>query len=94
MNTKSYKSFKSRLLKNKEIKRAYEALEPEFLLAKMIIFARIQQGITQKEIAKKIGTKQSAISRLESGDYNPSFAFLRKVAGALDLKLKVSLEKQ
>lgn len=46
--------------------------------------------MTQKQLAEKIGTRQSAISRLESGNANPSIQFLQKVASALDTKLIVS----
>ncbi len=47
--------------------------------------------MTQKQLAEKIGTKQSNIARLESGNYNPSYQFLQKVAGALDKKLSFVL---
>ncbi|MHA1251769.1 MAG: helix-turn-helix domain-containing protein [Candidatus Helarchaeota archaeon] len=94
MRTKNYKQFKKKLLKDREIKRAYEKLEPEFDLIKMIIRKRIEKGLTQKELARKIGTKQSAVSRLESGTYNPTISFLEKVAEALDARLKISLSKK
>ena len=55
-----------------------------------IIERRLAKGLTQSDLAKKLGTKQSAIARLESGNYNPSLAFLNKVATALDTKLKVT----
>lgn len=86
----TYKQFKKRLLKNPEIRRHYEELQPEFDLACALIEKRIQKKMTQAQLAKKVGTKQSAISRLESGSSNPSFNFLRKVAKALGAKLKVS----
>ena len=92
MKTKSYKQFKKELLKDKKIKQAYDDLGPEFALIEIIIKKRIEKGLTQKQLAKKIGTKQSAISRFESGACNPSFSFLQKVAGALDTRLKVSLK--
>ena len=76
---KSYASFKKQLLKDPEIQKAYDDLEPEFALIESIIKKRIEKGMTQ-----------SAISRLESGDANPSFVFLKKVAKALGSKLKVS----
>lgn len=88
---KNYKQFKTRLLKNKEIKKAYEKLGPEFGLITMLIKKRIEKGLTQEELAWKTGTKQSAISRLESGSYNPSLAFLQKIAKALDTRLKVEI---
>lgn len=86
---KSYKQFKARLLKDKEICKAYDALRPEFELAQMIIEKRIKKGLTQTALARKIGTKQSAIARLESGTYNPSMAFLEKIAKALDGQLNI-----
>ena len=91
---KNYKQFKTKLLKDKKIKKAYEKLGPEFSLIAMFIKKRIERGLTQKELAQKIKTKQSAISRLESGSYNPSIVFLQKVADGLNTKLKVSLEKK
>ena len=82
---------KKRLLRNKEFREEYERLAPEFELASMLIRKRIEKGLTQGELARKIGTKQSAISRLESGGYNPSFALLKKVAEALHADLKISI---
>ncbi|MBU1159672.1 helix-turn-helix transcriptional regulator [Patescibacteria group bacterium] len=88
---KNYKQFRAKLLKNKETKQSYEKLGPQFALIEIIIKKRIEKGITQKELAQRIGTKQSSVSRLESGAYNPSFSFLKKIASGLDAKLKVSL---
>jgi len=94
MGKKTYKQFKRELLKDKRIRCAYESLGPEFAVIEMIIRKRIKRGLSQKELAKKIGTKQSAISRLESGTYNPSLSFLQKVSEALDAKLKISLAEK
>jgi len=90
----NYKHLKAKLLKDKEIKKNYQALEPEFKFIAMIIKKRIEKGLTQEMLAKKLGTKQSAISRLESGAYNPSFSFLQKTADAMDLELKISLAEK
>ena len=87
----SYKDFKKRLLKDKQIKKAYDELGPEFALIEMIIKKRLNQGITQKQLAEKIGTKQPVISRLESGTYNPSIKFLHRVADALDAELSIKI---
>ncbi len=92
MKKKTYRQLKKELLKDKEIKYAYEKLGPEFAVIEMIIKKRIERGLSQKELARKIGTKQSAISRLESGTYNPSLSFLQKVGEALDAKLKIALK--
>ena len=87
---KTYASLRKELLKDPEIRAAYDALEPEFELAAAIIRKRLEKKMSQATLAKKMGTKQSAISRLESGEYNPSLTLLRKVAKALDSKLTVS----
>lgn len=87
----SYKNLRTELLKNKEFKKAYDALGPEFELIAMIIDKRIKKGMTQAALARKVGTKQSAIACLESGGYNPSMAFLEKVAKALGGRLSISI---
>lgn len=88
---KTFSQFKKQALKNKSVKKAYDNLSPEFELAKAIIQKRLKLGLSQAELAKKLGTKQPAIARLESGNYNTSIAFLKKTAQALDADLKISL---
>jgi len=88
---KSFVILKKHLLKDAEISRAYASMGPEFDLARVIIEKRIQKGLTQAELARKTRTKQSAISRLESGHYNPSLAFLGKISKALGARVVVSL---
>lgn len=90
---KNYYQFKKQLLKNKSVRKSYEELGPQFEVISLLIKRRLQKGLTQRELARKIGTKQSAVSRLESGTYNPSLTFIFKVADALDAKLKVSIGK-
>ncbi len=87
----NYRNFKKRLLKDKQIKKAYDELGPEFALIETIIKKRHKRGITQKQLARKIGTKQPVISRLERGTYNPSIKFLHRVADALDAELSVKI---
>ncbi len=89
---KSYTNFKKRVLKDKALLREYNKLAPEFAIAQAVIGKRLEKGLTQSELARKIGTKQSAISRLESGHYNPSVTFLEKVARALSLNLVISIQ--
>jgi len=88
---KSYTKIKAQLLKDKTTSEAYKKLGPEFMLAQEIIEKRLSKGFTQAVLAHKIGTKQSSIARLESGNYNPSIVFLGKVAEALGTKLSISL---
>lgn len=87
---KSYKQVQNHLLKNRVARKAYEALGPEFALVRAIIEKRLERGLTQAALARKMGTKQSAIARLESGTYNPSFWFLERAAKALDARLVIS----
>jgi len=84
-----FKTFKKEALKDSKIKSEYERLRPEFAVISAIIEARIKKGLTQKELAKKIGTKQSVISRFESGNANPSLSFLKRLAEALDTRLDI-----
>ncbi len=72
-------------LKDPELRAEYNKLQPEFALLR----ARIEKGLTQQELAQLIGTKQSVISRLESGRANPSIAFLQKLAQALNTHLEI-----
>ena len=87
----SFESALKRALRDPEIKKEYDALEPEFALIEQLIRKRLEKGLTQKELATKIGTKQSAISRLEGGNFNPTLALLNKVAKALNTKIRISL---
>ncbi len=89
---KNWKSLKKELLENKEVAKEYERLKPRYQLVSAIIEARIKGGLTQEALAQKIGTKQSAIARLESGNFNPSVSFLEKVSHALGLTLKIQLQ--
>lgn len=88
---KSYTKIKEQLLKDRVTHKAYQELGDEFALVESIIEKRLAKGFTQAALAHKIGTKQSSIARLESGNYNPSLVFLGKIAKALDTKLVISL---
>lgn len=79
-------------LKNPKIKTEYDKLEPQFAPIEAILEARVKKGITQAQLASKVGTKQSAIARLESGNANPSIGFLQKLAEALGKKLVIRFE--
>ncbi|MHB1665446.1 MAG: helix-turn-helix transcriptional regulator [bacterium] len=95
MNNKisaSWEDVKNELLKDPATYDEYKSLEPEYKIIRQMIKIRTEQGLTQKELAVKIGTRQSNISRLESGEYNPSLQFLKKVAKGLNKELIVSLD--
>ena len=83
---------KKELLKDKGVYKEYKRLEPKYRLISQLIGVRVKKGLTQKDLAKKLGTKQSAIARLESGNYNPTLEFLQKTAKALGTKLVINFE--
>ncbi|MFA7365437.1 MAG: helix-turn-helix transcriptional regulator [Patescibacteria group bacterium] len=78
---------KEKLLKNNGYRREINKQDLSFEIAESIIDARIRKGITQKELAKKLKTKQSGIARLESGRNYPSFKTLEKIARILGIKI-------
>ncbi len=86
----NHEDVKKQLLHLPEVQHEYNALKVQYDIKREIIKLRIEQGLSQKELANKINSKQSAISRLESGDYNPSLEFLNKVATALGKELHIS----
>lgn len=88
----NWETFKKELLKDKAFAREYKRLEPQYALISQVIGRRIEKKMTQAQLAKKIGTKQSAIARMESGQANPTIEFLERVARALGTKLAIRLE--
>ena len=78
-------------LKNPEFVKEYEALGEEYEVVRQIIRARIAAGLTQKELAERIGTRQSNVSRIENGNSNPSIATLKRIAEATGTKLQIAL---
>jgi ribosome-binding protein aMBF1 (putative translation factor) len=91
-NHLDFDEFLNDSLKEKLIKAHYDMLHPEYAVISAIINAREKHGITQKKLAEKMGTKQSVISRLESGNANPTIEFLKKAAEALDLGLEIKFK--
>lgn len=88
----SYKKFKTKALTNKKVRKAYDALNPEYEVVRAIIKYRLKRGWSQTELADAIGSRQPVISRLERGEGNPSLQTLHKIASALDLSLRVSMK--
>lgn len=86
----NYEKFKAEQLEDSEFKKEYDSLEVEYDIISQIIKNRLEQNLTQVDLTRKVGTVQSNISRLESGNYNPTLEFLEKVANSLGKKLKVS----
>ena len=91
----THTELKEKALKRKKVKEEYDALEPEFSLLREILQARQKAGLSQAEIADKMGTKAPAVTRLESslssGKHSPSIATLKKYAQALGCHLEIKL---
>ena len=77
---------------NPKLKAEYDALAPIYEIQKQLIRMRLDAKMSQKELADIIGTKQSAISRLEGGTYNPSIELLSKVAHVFGKECHITFE--
>ena len=79
---KSLAEFKEELLADPEVRQEYEALEPEFELIRALVGARARAGLSQAELAERMGTTQSVVARLESGKQAPSWKTIQRLAEA------------
>lgn len=75
-------------------KKAYDALEDEFKIARELIAARIRADLTQEQVAERMHTKQSFVSKLESGQYKFSLETLKRYAKATGSEVDVRLIKR
>jgi len=75
------------LLEDSNFRKEFYKKDLAFEISEMIIDLRIKLGLTQSKLAKKIGTQQSSIARLERGNFLPSLSFLMKIAKALNIDL-------
>jgi len=91
----TFSRFRSRALRRAGVRKAYDELEDEFAFLDQVFRARARAGLTQAEVAKVVGTTQSAIARLESGarTHSPSVATLQRYARALGYRLEIKLVK-
>ena len=89
------KTFKDRALSRADVRREYDALAEDFELLDEILKARAAAGLTQAEVAARIGTTQSVVARLESdiGKHSPSIATLKRYASALGYRVQVRFVK-
>lgn len=87
-----WNAHKQQLLQDPEVVAALKETEVEYQIAHALIEARIKQGLTQRELAQKLHTTQSVISRVESAKTTPTLSFLKRVADALHLSLHVQFK--
>lgn len=89
MKKVSWKEVEKELLEDPEVAKECANLEVGYQIISQIITLRKEKKLTQKELAELIGDKQSNISRLESGNYNPTLAKLKKIADCLNQRLDI-----
>jgi transcriptional regulator with XRE-family HTH domain len=91
----THEELKAKAFLNPIVKAEYDALEPEFALLREMLIARVNAGMSQAEIANRMGTKAPAITRLESsltsGKHSPSLATLKKYAEAVNCHIEIKL---
>ncbi len=92
----SINNLKNKELENPKVKEEYDKLETAFELIDTLLSMRKKSGLTQDEIAKKMGTQKSNISRLEKGSSNPSWKTLQNYANAcgFEIHMKVNEAKK
>lgn len=92
----THKELKARALERVDVKAEYDSLDEEFRFLDEFLKARAAAGVTQAEVAERIGTTQSAVARLESGGgkHSPSIATLQKYAHALGCRLELRLVRE
>jgi len=89
---KKYESIKRNLLKDKKVKAEYDKLKGTAYLIDKIIEMRLKHNMSQEEFAKKLGTKQSGIARLEKASTNPTVAYLARIAKVFNKKLSIEFK--
>ena len=87
----SYEKVHNDLMKDDEFRIEYEKLKPRYELISTIIRLRLEENLTQEELAFRVGTQKSNISRLESGNYNPSLDFINKIAKGLGKEIHIEI---
>ena len=91
----THEELKAKAFLNPNVKTEYDALKPEFALLREMLIARENTGMSQAEIASRMGTKAPAITRLESsltsGKHSPSLATLKKYAEAVNCHIEIKL---
>ncbi len=85
-----FTKYLNKKLENPEFRKEWDSLETEYQIMHEMMKARIEAGMTQKQLSEKTGINQSNLSRIENGSANPSVATLEKIASALGKKVSIS----
>ena len=89
---KTLKALKAELLADADTRASYDAQAPEFDIARELIAARTRAGMTQTDVAERMGTTQSTVARLEGGKAAPSLRSVQRYAQAVGARAVVRLE--
>ncbi len=92
VNHLKWEDFEKELLQKPGFKEALKETELEYQIARALIKARIEKGLTQTQLAKKLKTKQSVVSRVENAKTVPSLSFLKRLAAVLNMSLQVQFK--
>lgn len=87
--SKNFRETLNQQLQNPKFKAEWDALEPEFQIIKAMIDGRKKKNITQKELADITGITQADISRIETGNSNPSIQTLQRLAAGLGMRIRL-----
>lgn len=92
MKTTNFREYLEDALQDPEFRAEYEALEPLYAMKRQLIQYRIDHNLTQAQLAERLGMKQSALARLESGQSVPTLRTLQRIARGLEKKLVVTFQ--
>lgn len=84
-----FQKFKEELMQDAEVQKEYKALQPEMDVIRALLNARIEQNLTQKQLAELSGIRQSNISRIENGTCSPTIATLQQLAAGMGKRVHI-----
>ena len=86
----TFEELKKEVLSDPEVKKEYDALEPEFQLILAMLELRSKQNLTQQELADRTGINRSDTSKIENGNANPSLKTMKRLAAAMGKRVHIS----
>ena len=88
----NFKEYLEEQMSDPSFKQEWDALEPEFSIVQALIDARKESGLTQKQLSERTGIAQADISKLESGNGNPSVKTLQRLAAGMGMRVKIECQ--
>ncbi len=88
----NFKEYLKEQMSDPAFKQEWDALEPEFSIVQALIDARKESGLTQKQLSERTGIAQADISKLESGNGNPSVKTLQRLAAGMGMRVKIEFQ--